>query len=312
MSGFCRTDSGLIEDFLAFFVAERGVSPRTQEAYRRDLKLFANFLGRGLVNAKEEDVRSWVQEAVKELKSPATVARRLASLRQFYIFLGDEGMCSLNPALRVASPKKREHLPRFLSEKELEALLDGARNILPQKVSLQAVAMIELLYSSGLRISELRMLPVLPFLRRQEDRPEMLSVRGKGGKDRLVPISLSAWNAAVALAKFSQQYGRKNPYLFPGRKESDPLTRQAFDILLSKAATLSGISLEGLSPHVLRHSFATHLLDRGADLRALQTLLGHQDIVTTQIYTHVLEGRLAEAVSCHPMSKKRNRVYNSV
>ncbi|QCE33630.1 tyrosine recombinase [Acetobacteraceae bacterium] len=304
-----KTDSTLVEEFLDFFVAERGVSPRTQEAYRRDLNLFTIFLGGGLCNATEEDVRAWVREASQEQKSPATIARRLAALRQFYIFLGDEGLCDFNPALRVSSPKKEQTLPRVLSEVEVEALLEGAKNLLPQKIALSAHAMLEMLYSSGLRISELRTLPVAPFLRdSEESRSEMLSVRGKGGKDRLVPISLSAWRAAVALAKYNQIQNRNNIYLFPGRSGKAPLTRQAFDILLSKAAISGGVASERLSPHVLRHSFATHLLDRGADLRALQTLLGHEDIVTTQIYTHVLERRLSEAVSYHPMSKATEKV----
>lgn len=292
----------MIEAFLDFFVAERGISPRTQEAYRRDLELFSVFLGKNFTAASEEDVRRWVRESVAEGKSPATIARRLASLRQFYIFLGDEGICDTNPVLRVSPPKRKDILPRVLSEKEMDSLLSGARKLLPEKVGLAAIAMIELLYSSGLRISELRTLPALPFLRESEDaRSEMLSVRGKGGKDRLVPISLSAWRAASELANYHRD--RKSSYLFPGRKGNLPLTRQAFDILLQKSAINGGISAHGLSPHVLRHSFATHLLDRGADLRALQTLLGHADITTTQIYTHVLERRLSEAVAHHPMSK---------
>jgi integrase/recombinase XerD len=233
--------------------------------------------------------------------SPRTSARRLSTLRQFFGFLGREGLRADDPTPLLDSPRVPPSLPKPLAEAEVETLIAGAAR-LPGHRGPLAVAALELLYSAGLRATELVTLPAAAL---REDQP-MVAVRGKGGRERLVPISARAREAALAAraaAAARGKAGRPSPppsrWLFPARGASGHLTRQGLGLLLKDAALEAGLEPERVSPHVLRHSFASHLLGHGADLRSLQVLLGHADIATTQVYTKVMEERLRALVEAH-------------
>lgn len=287
--------------------AERGAAPNTLAAYRADLLDFAAFARRAGVAepaaAGPDTLRDYLRSLSDAGLSPRTAARRLSSLRQFYGFLGREGLRADDPTPLLDSPRLPPGLPKPLAETEVEALIDGGAR-LPGHRGPLAVAALELLYCSGLRATELVTLPVAAL---REDEP-LVAVRGKGGRERLVPISARAREAALAARAATAERGAaaKNVrasvsarWLFPARGASGHMTRQGLGLLLKDAALAAGIDPERVSPHVLRHSFASHLLGRGADLRSLQLLLGHADIATTQIYTKVLEERLRALVEAH-------------
>ena len=222
---------------------------------------------------------------------PRTAARRLSALRQFHRFLAREGIRSDDPTGLLDSPKLPGVLPKYLSESEVDALLTAAAGI-PGRPGAVARAALEILYATGLRVTELLSLPRTAL----SGDAALLMVKGKGGKERMVPLSNASKDAAAALAELSDKRIR---WLFPGRDPGRPLTRQTFFLLLKQVAREAGIDPARVSPHVLRHSFASHLLAHGADLRSLQMLLGHADIATTQIYTHVLAERLRKLVEMH-------------
>ncbi|GAJ30647.1 tyrosine recombinase [Acidomonas methanolica] len=290
-----------VEAFLEMMAATRNAAPRTRAAYAADLRAFAAYcVGRGLetdhalIRADAGCVQGYMARLAEEGVSARTAARRLSCLRQFYRFLLREERRSDDPTARERAPKLAPALPKVLSEAEVARLIeDGSVGHEDPRRDLVARAAIELLYVTGLRISELLSLP--SSLSRSA--APMVLVRGKGGRERLVPVSDGAREAALALARHDRGLG--SPWLFPGRDPSRPLTRQGFDKILRQAALLAGLDPDRVTPHVLRHSFASHLLDRGADLRALQMLLGHADIATTQIYTHVMNERLRHAVARH-------------
>lgn len=293
------------ELFLEMLAAERAAAPNTLAAYAADLETCASFLaaqGSGLVAASTADLANWLSDLGAEGQARRTVARRLSCIRQFYLFLLREGLREDNPAANLDAPQPEATLPRFLSESEVVALIEACvpspdASAAKIRRALVARAALELLYASGLRISELLSLPRDAL---KNDKP-MMVIRGKGGRERLVPISESARDAALALQAVDA--GRESPWLFPGRDPKRALTRQAFDKILHEVGLQAGIEPARLSPHVLRHSFATHLLAHGADLRALQMLLGHADIATTQIYTHVQTERLRQVVEMyHPLA----------
>ncbi|GBQ29288.1 tyrosine recombinase [Gluconacetobacter azotocaptans] len=289
------------EAFLEMLAAERGAAPNTLKAYARDLDDFAAHArqgGRGLHDADADLLRDYMAALARAGLSPRTQARRLSCLKQFHLFLAREGVRPDNPADLLDAPRLAAPLPRFLSESEVDSLLaacaPGADSEAPgARRWLVARAALEMLYASGLRISELLALPRRSLV----GAAQMLLVRGKGGRERVVPLSAAARTAAEALVAHDRAQG--SPYLFPGRDPRRPLTRQGFDRILHDVGLRAGLDPERLSPHVLRHSFATHMLARGADLRALQVLLGHADIATTQIYTHVLAERLRQALEAH-------------
>ncbi|MCX2559985.1 tyrosine recombinase [Acetobacter farinalis] len=294
--------------FLEMLAAERAAAPNTLAAYTADLTCCEDSLaaqGESLMQASAAGLAAWVAEMGRSGQSRRTVARRLSCIKQFYLFLLREGLRQDNPAAHLDAPRPEASLPHFLSESEVVALIDAcavppAASEAKQRRGLVARAALELLYASGLRISELLSLPRDALAGERQ----MLVVRGKGGRERLVPLSASAREAAQAL--LAQDAPRASPYLFPGRDSKKPLTRQAFDKILYEVGLQAGLDPTRLSPHVLRHSFATHLLAHGADLRALQMLLGHADIATTQIYTHVQTERLKQAVeSFHPLASER-------
>ena len=292
--------------FLEMMAVERSAAKNTLTAYAKDLTDASGFLagkGRDLSDASAEDIEAYFQALGLRGLAPATAARRRASVRQFYRFVLGEGWRKDDPSRRVDAPKKGRPLPKVLSRAEIEALIaaalarDGAGG-------LRLGCAIELLYASGLRISELLALPLAALARD----PAYLMVKGKGGKERLAPLNLAA-RAAVKVylpvrPQFFPKGAKDNPWLFPSRGAAGRLTARRMGQLLDEAAAGAGIDPERVSPHVLRHAFATHLLEGGADLRAVQTLLGHADIATTQIYTHVAEDRLREVVQTkHPLGR---------
>jgi integrase/recombinase XerD len=295
-----------VESFLEMLAAERGAAPNTLAAYRADLADFAAFARRAGVEAfaaaGPETLREYMRSLSDSGLSPRTAARRLSTLRQFFGFLGREGLRADDPTPLLDSPRLPPSLPKPLAEAEVDALIAGAARLSGHRGPL-AVAALELLYSAGLRATELVTLPAAAL---REDQP-MVAVRGKGGRERLVPISARAREAALAAraaraSAAKPKAGRPAAaarWLFPARGASGHMTRQGLGLLLKDAALAAGLEPERVSPHVLRHSFASHLLGRGADLRSLQVLLGHADIATTQVYTKVLEERLRALVEAH-------------
>ena len=278
--------------FLEMLAAERGAARNTLAAYAADLDDFAAFTaaqGGTPATATPDILRAYLAGLAAAGLSARTAARRLSCLRQFHRFLLQQGTRTDDPTQTLDTPRLPQTLPKYLSEAELTALLAAAAE-LPGRTGLLAVAALELLYATGLRVSELLALrrTALP------SGAEMLAVRGKGGRERLVPLGGAARDAAAAMIA-----GTSSPWLFPGRDPNRPMTRQGFALMLKPVAIASGINPERVSPHVLRHSFASHMLAHGADLRSLQMLLGHADISTTQIYTHVQPERLQRLVEAH-------------
>jgi integrase/recombinase XerD len=282
-----------VEAFLEMLAAERGAAANTLVAYQADLDDFSGFLGRSTPasRANAGDIAGYMQSLGSSGMAARSQARRLSALKQFFLFLLREGAREDNPAAEINAPKLPKALPKYLSESEVNALLEAARGMegLP---GLKAQAGLEILYSTGLRVTEMLSLRASALT----TDAMMLLVKGKGGKERMIPLSDAARQAGAALRAVSPAKAR---YLFAGRDISQPMTRQGFALLLKQAAIEAGLDPARLSPHVLRHSFASHLLAHGADLRALQKLLGHADIATTEIYTHVLAERLQKLVQAH-------------
>jgi integrase/recombinase XerD len=340
-----QSDATLIDLFLDMLAAERGAGENTLTAYRRDLGDFSAYLGsarRTIAGAGTEDVRGYLQSLERRGFAAASVARRLSAIRQLYRFLYAEGRRGDNPAAIVEGPKRGRTLPKMLGIKEVDRLLARAREAVGAAHAaaerLRAArlnALLELVYATGLRVSELVSLPASAA----ERNARMLVVRGKGGKERLVPLNDAAKTAMAEYRALLQSEGpqeadastrprvsgdpgpqrlnsrlrgdergrvhtqTKSKWLFPSFGESGHLTRQHFARELKSLAAGAGLRAEQVSPHVLRHAFASHLLHNGADLRIVQTLLGHADISTTQIYTHVLEERLKSLVrDLHPLA----------
>lgn len=296
-----------LEAFLEMLSAERGAAANTLAAYRRDIEDFGAFLAarkRGLAEAGGEDVSAYLASLAAEGLATATQARRLSALRRFHRFLYGEGVRGDDPTALAEAPKKRRALPKILSAEEVLAMLTVAaaeagnteRPPARRLVAARLAALIEVAYATGLRVSE------LVGLTNAAARPDlaMLTVRGKGGKERIVPLSDRARAAIAAyVALRDAAPGAGGRWLFPADSESGHLTRQSFGRDLKWLASAAGVSPAKVSPHVLRHAFASHLLAGGADLRVVQALLGHADIATTEIYTHVLDERLKALVNEH-------------
>jgi len=288
--------------FLEMLAAERGAAANTIAAYRTDLAHLALWLddrGIAIAAASTEDLRGWLRAMAEAGLLRSTAARRLSCLRQFYGFLLEEGRRGDDPTARLEAPRRSRPLPRTLTESEVGDLLDAAA-ALPGPEGLRMLALLEILYATGLRVSEL----VGLSYPHHDGEPRILRVNGKGDKERIVPLGEPALAAVEAYlpvrSLFLAQAGpRGRRFMFPSRSAEGHLTRQRFGQLLKEAAVEAGIRPERVSPHVLRHAFATHLLAHGADLRAVQQMLGHADISTTQIYTHVLQTRLAALVTGH-------------
>lgn len=300
-----------VETFLEMMAAERGAAANTIESYRRDLIQFTAFArarGRPPEDADTGIIRKYIRHLSEAGMAPATSARRLSALRQFFRFLQSEGGRQDDPTATIDSPRRRRSLPRFLSEDDVDKLLAAAHGRAAGgcRQGLRRVALLEVLYATGLRVSE------LVGLRRSalsRDR-RLLTFAGKGGRERMVPLTGPATAALAAYEAvretFQPKGSRAMPWLFPSRSRAGHLTRARFAQMLKEAAADAGIDPARVSPHVLRHSFASHLLAHGADLRSLQQMLGHADIATTQIYTHVLEERLKALVEdAHPLAARR-------
>lgn len=294
-----------IEAFLEMMAVERDASPHTLSAYGRDLADAEMALSEagGLMKADAEAVEAWFADLSRRGLSAATAARRRSSARQFYRFALAEGWRTDDPSRRLDAPKQGRSLPKVLSRAEIDALL-AASAARDAAAGLRLVALVEMAYASGLRVSELLGLKV-EAVRRD---PAYLIVRGKGGKERLAPLNAAARQAIkawlVARDAKRKPEAPDSPWLFPSSGRTGHLTPRRFAQLLDEAAITAGIDPARVSPHVLRHAFATHLLEGGADLRVVQTLLGHVDIATTQIYTHVATDRLAQVVQQnHPLAR---------
>jgi len=306
----------LIELFLDMLAAERGGAANTLVAYRRDLEDLTEHLAktkRTVATAATEDLRGYLRALARRGFKPSSVARRLSAVRQLHRFLYAEGYRADDPAAVIEGPKRGRPLPKVLSMKEVDRLLatarataEAAQTAGERLRALRLVCLLEVLYATGLRVSELIALPA-SAARRDE---RLLIVRGKGGKERLVPLNDAAKQAMrdyLALLADNATTDNSAPpkWLFPSFGEAGHLTRQHAARELKALAVASGLSAAQVSPHVLRHAFASHLLQNGADLRVVQTLLGHSDISTTQIYTHVLDERLKSLVrDLHPLAEK--------
>lgn len=307
-------DAALIESFLDMMGAERGASTNTLSAYRRDLLDFVGALGKRsttMARASREDIKTYLASLSKRGASAATQARRLSALRQFFGFLYSEGSRRDDPTNAVDAPKRGRGLPKVLSEEEVTRLLETARSASKDPAEcLRMACIVELLYASGLRVSELVTLP----LSSANQREGFLLVTGKGEKERIAPLNRSAQQAMKDYIAVRERFLPKNTrgsaakYLFCSRGAEGYLTRRRCHQLLKELSGKAGIDPDRLSPHVLRHAFATHLVEGGADLRSVQTLLGHADIATTQIYTHVAGDRLRRVMeTAHPLSKAKRR-----
>ena len=293
-----------VEAFLEMLAAERGAARLTLAAYRHDLAVVAEFLGGALDSASTEDLRNYLGALARDGLSARTAARRLSALRQFYRFLLLDGRRQDDPTAALDAPRLGRPLPKLVSEDEATKLLDAAA-AQGGAEGARLICLVELLYGAGLRVSELVSLP----LAAARGEKCFLVVRGKGDKERLVPVGEPARAALAAYLARRDGFvaGKKSErFLFPSRSAAGHLTRRRCGQMMKELALAAGIDPARLSPHVLRHAFATHLLDRGADLRSVQEMLGHADIATTQIYTHVASERLQRLVrEHHPLAKRR-------
>lgn len=282
-----------IDIFLEALAAEKGRSEKTLAAYASDLQHADASIPGGLMTADDNAIQKYLTDLPDRASS---IARKASALRGFYKFLMLEKIITKNPTANLELPKRKRALPKFLSVDEIELLISSAGDV---KNATRLRTMLELVYASGLRVSELCELPMTANL------GDKLLIHGKGAKERIVPMHPGAVHA---LNKWLDMRG-DNPskYVFPSNSNSGHITRDGFFKILKKCAVLAGIDPHRVSPHVLRHSFASHLLAGGANLRAIQTMLGHEDISTTQIYTHVMPERLRETVvEHHPLAKQRS------
>ncbi len=294
------SDITLIESFLEMMVAERGAARNTVESYQRDLSEAAAYFSRRKSCLKDADkalLEAYVRTLARNDMSPKTIARRISSLRQFFRFLYTEEIRKDNPAVILDTPKQPRNLPKSLSADDITTMIAVAE----KSGDVRMVAMLELLYASGLRVSELVTLPLAALQKVKAYDRHFLMVRGKGDKERIVPLHDKA---LAALDTYIKTRKDESAWLFPSRGKEGHITRQRFGQMLKEVALAAGLDPEKVSPHTLRHSFASHLLAGGADLRVIQELLGHADISTTQVYTHIEKDRLAKLVTeHHPLAK---------
>jgi len=311
-----RAPSSWISMFLEAQAAELGAATNTLLAYGRDLKDFDAWLarqGKTFEQVLRADVESYLVYCDAQGLAKSTRARRLSAVKQLYRFAFEEGLRSDNPALQISGPGQDKSLPKILSIEEVDSLLAAARTMGRNDTErVRNTCLMELLYATGMRVSELVGLPVSAT----RGDPRLLLILGKGGKERMVPLSPDA-RAALALwitlrdeIEAARALKKQPPskFLFPSHGKAGHLTRHRFYLLIKEIAVVAGVDPSKVTPHTLRHAFATHLLAGGADLRAIQTMLGHADVATTEIYTHVLEARLSELVlDHHPLSETATR-----
>jgi integrase/recombinase XerD len=306
-----------IEMFLEMMMAERGAAKNTIEAYSRDLNEFHSFMARrevALVAATTEDIRAFFKNISSLGLTSSTVSRKLSSVRQFYKFLCTDEFIEENPTFVIEGPKQQKPLPKYLTEEEISNLFNAAYEDKSAE-GVRLTALLELLYASGMRVSEIANLksltvPELVKLKttnfnKHSSKGNFLIIKGKGNKERLVPLHKSAIEALEKYLQMREKFfgGKDSQWLFPSTSAEGHLTRQRFNQLLKELARRATIDESRVSPHVFRHSFASHLLNNGADLRTLQELLGHSDISTTQIYTHLLNNKIKKLVmEKHPLA----------
>lgn len=304
-------DLGRVSTFLEAQAAEQGAAVNTRLAYARDLKDFVQWLSRrdvSLLAAGRGDIERYLVSCDAQGLSRATRARRLSAVRQFFRFAFEEGWRPDNPAIRIKGPGRDARLPKTLTVGEVDRLIEAAYRHGRDSERARNVCLLEVLYATGMRVSELVGLPVAAA----RGNPQVLLVRGKGDKERIVPLSASARDAVAAWLAVRDAAQEKaagsgrapSRFLFPSTGKSGHLTRHRFYLLIKELAAAAGIPPSKVTPHTVRHAFATHLLANGADLRVIQTLLGHADVSTTEIYTHVLEERLSHLVlENHPLAR---------
>ncbi len=310
------TASAWCATFLEAQAAELGAARNTLEAYARDLADFTGWLAHRKLapdTATQDDIERYLIDLEAQGLAKSTRARRLSAVKQLYRFAFEDRLRADNPAMRIKGPGRDARLPKTLSEDEVDRLLEAARSAgRNARDRCRNTCLMELLYATGMRVSELVSLPVAAA----RGNPQMLMIRGKGGKERMVPLSppareaLEAWLAMLdAQAELDRAKGQTaSPYLFASSGKSGHLTRHRFYVLIKELAVHGGVSPASVTPHTLRHAFATHLLANGADLMAIQALLGHADVATTEIYTHVLDARLqALVLEHHPLSETTTR-----
>jgi len=310
------SDHQWISTFLDAQAAELGAATNTQLAYGRDLQDFAAWLSTtecNLATAERDTIENYLIHCSDQGLAKSTRARRLSAIKQIYRFAFDEGWRSDNPAIQIKGPGRDQRLPKTLDVQEVDKLLNAARRSGRSPAEqLRNICLMEVLYATGMRVTELVSLPVSAA----RGDPRMLLIMGKGGKERMVPLSPPA---RTAIAEWLQQRDKdennavaqgkpRSRFLFPSRGKSGHLTRHRFYLLIKELAVAGGVAADKVTPHTLRHAFATHLLANGADLRSIQTLLGHADVATTEIYTHVLEERLQKLVlDHHPLATYKDR-----
>lgn len=300
-----------IANFLDMMKAERGAARNTIESYERDLSELESFLKKRQVEAESantEDIREFFRKLSETGLAARTIARKLSTLKQFYKFLCTENERKDNPVTVIESPKNSKSLPKYLSEDDIDTLFDAAReDKTPEGIRLNA--MLEVTYASGMRVTELLSLQMGNLQKIKEGNKiklrDFMIIRGKGNKERIVPLNKSAIAALEQYLTVRPVFAnyKNEKWLFPSESAQGFLTRQRFHQLLKQLAINCGIDEAKVSPHVLRHSFASHLLNNGADLRVVQELLGHSDISTTQIYTHILNERMKKLVEHHPLAR---------
>lgn len=292
----------LIDSFLEMIMAEHGAALNTVTAYHRDLNEFHQFLSKKKVrlqNAKREDLQDYIEELLNSHYSAKTQARRLCAVREFYRFLYSEDIIKKNPADYIQAPKIEKSLPKYLTEQEIVLLIETAK-----QQSLRDYLLLEMLYASGMRVSEIVSLPLSVITHDIKT----LNIIGKGNKERIVPLNENAINALEQWLperekELNKSRKKESKWLFPSSSKQGHLTRDGFFKALKKIAHKAGIDEHLVSPHVFRHSFASHLIAHNADLRSVQKMLGHADISTTEIYTHILQDRLKKTVeNSHPLA----------